>query len=167
MYSENACSPNNNLPPAFYDEILLGLNPDQVQPMKDVFSSFITNNIDYQQAKLQSLNLTGTSEPVDKLLSFIDVPDEPASSPTCDFCPSNQKKSKAWTSYEDRRLVAAMHKYGPSDWTKISEFVGNGRNRNQCRQRWLRFLNPIINKSQWSMDEDIGCPKVRLAQRSI
>lgn len=146
---------NCSLSPAFYDDILEGISYDKIQPMKDVLSSFITNTIDFQQAKSQSINLIGTFIPVEKLINFMDVPDQPTSVTDNDDTFNPHKKSKSWSSYEDRRLIAAMHKYGPNDWTKICEFVGNGRNRNQCSQRWLRSLNPIINKSQWSSDEDI------------
>lgn len=154
-FSTCANGTHMNVAPAFCDEILMGVSSDKTQSMKDVLSNFITNHLDYQQAKAQSIAICGTYGPVDKLVDFMDVPDEPTSSPCYDLTMGNAKKTKAWSAYEDRRLISAMHRFGSTDWTKISEFVGNGRNRNQCSQRWMRSLNPIINKNQWSTDEDV------------
>ena len=45
-------------------------------------------------------------------------------------------------------------KHGIENWTSISRFVGNGRTRSQCSQRWMRGLDPKISKTQWSQQEE-------------
>ena len=52
------------------------------------------------------------------------------------------------------RLITAVHLHGPTKWIQISEFVGGGRTRSQCSQRWNRGLNPMISKSPWNLDEE-------------
>lgn len=64
------------------------------------------------------------------------------------------KKTHAWTANEDQRLCDAVREFGTDNWTLIAQFVGNGRTRAQCSQRWLRGLNPSISKTLWSEEED-------------
>jgi len=68
---------------------------------------------------------------------------------------SYRKKSRIWTQYEDKKLLYGIHKYGLGDWEKISLFVGNGRSRAQCAQRWNRGLDPKISKDHWTREEEI------------
>lgn len=66
-------------------------------------------------------------------------------------------------------------KQGPKDWTNIAEKLYDSicvfyqtaseaqkektsfvqRNGKQCRERWLTALDPSINKSQWTLREDL------------
>jgi hypothetical protein len=59
-----------------------------------------------------------------------------------------------WTEDEDRRLLAAFHRYGPRNWPTIAVFVGNGRTKPQCAQRWRRSLDPAIRRDKWLPKED-------------
>ena len=43
--------------------------------------------------------------------------------------------------------------YGPKKWTVISSFL-KGRTGKQCRERWHNHLNPDVNKSAWTEEED-------------
>jgi len=64
------------------------------------------------------------------------------------------KKCRMWNSEEDILLLAAIHKYGLGDWKSISIFVGGGRSRSQCSQRWGRALDPHITKVPWDAEEE-------------
>jgi hypothetical protein len=58
---------------------------------------------------------------------------------------------------EDIRLFAGFHKFGLSssyNWSTVARFVGNGRTRSQCSQRWIRVLNPRISKDLWTATKD-------------
>ena len=66
-----------------------------------------------------------------------------------------RKEWKKWTLIEDNFLKEAIIKYGENDWDKITNFVGNNRTKAQCRQRWLRDLNPLIKREKWSYSEDL------------
>jgi hypothetical protein len=63
-------------------------------------------------------------------------------------------KTHPWTPYEDQRLFAAVHRFGLHDWHAAAAFVGNGRSKSQCSQRWARGLDPRIDKAAWSGRED-------------
>lgn len=71
---------------------------------------------------------------------------------------SNGTVHSGWKPEEDARLKEAIQLYGSLDWMKISNYVGNGRTRSQCSQRWHRCLDPHISKEKWSEDE-IECLK--------
>lgn len=78
----------------------------------------------------------------------------PRESPSAGELFEKRRKTKVWTLEEDQRLLAAIDKYGTENWKLIAKMVGNGRNRSQCSQRWLRGLKPTLRKEPWSSDED-------------
>ena len=50
-------------------------------------------------------------------------------------------------------MVQLVHRYGPKKWTQIAKHL-NGRIGKQCRERWHNHLDPNINKSPWTEEED-------------
>lgn len=50
-------------------------------------------------------------------------------------------------------VVQLVHRYGPKKWTLIAKHL-NGRIGKQCRERWHNHLDPGINKSPWTEEED-------------
>ncbi|KAJ5074215.1 myb-related protein 3r-1-like [Anaeramoeba ignava] len=62
-------------------------------------------------------------------------------------------KKGAWSTEEDNLLIGLVEKYGNSNWAKISEFI-TGRTSKQCRERWRNHLDPSINHSKWTDEED-------------
>ncbi|EFX65325.1 hypothetical protein DAPPUDRAFT_6813, partial [Daphnia pulex] len=54
---------------------------------------------------------------------------------------------------EDDLVVQLVHRYGPKKWTQIAKHL-NGRIGKQCRERWHNHLDPNINKSPWTEEED-------------
>lgn len=50
-------------------------------------------------------------------------------------------------------MVQLVHRYGPKKWTLIAKHL-NGRIGKQCRERWHNHLDPNINKSPWTEEED-------------
>ncbi|OHT17428.1 Myb-like protein [Tritrichomonas foetus] len=63
-------------------------------------------------------------------------------------------KTRLWSKEEDRRLLHAITIFGLGKWKDICVFVGGGRSRAQCSQRWYRSLDPRISKDRWTADED-------------
>jgi len=47
-----------------------------------------------------------------------------------------------------------VEKYGASNWKYLSSNLG-GRTGKQCRERWFNHLCPDINKSCWSLEEEM------------
>ncbi|MCJ1462839.1 hypothetical protein MMC07_001442 [Pseudocyphellaria aurata] len=58
----------------------------------------------------------------------------------------------SWTESEDERLSDAVQEYG-CKWTQVAALVGS-RNSDQCSSHWSQTLNPDINYSDWTRDED-------------
>lgn len=58
-----------------------------------------------------------------------------------------------WTNAEDEILKAAVSKYGLTQWLRCSSLL-NRKTAKQCKSRWLNWLSPRVNKSEWSAKED-------------
>jgi hypothetical protein len=99
----------------------------------------------------------GTDAPVQRVLAILNQPLEPLPDPGPNVqMAANDRRHKArtWTEIEDQRLIAGIMKYGNENWNQISKFVGSGRSRAQCSQRWNRGLNPQICKATWTDQEE-------------
>lgn len=58
-----------------------------------------------------------------------------------------------WTEKEDLKLIELVKKFGPEKWSNISTYLP-GRLGKQCRERWYNHLNPEVNKTGWSKEEE-------------
>ncbi|KAG0435809.1 Transcription factor [Dictyocoela muelleri] len=58
-----------------------------------------------------------------------------------------------WKVNEDKKLKELVMIFGTKSWSKISKIIGS-RNAKQCRERWLNHLDPCINKTPFSKDEE-------------
>jgi hypothetical protein len=67
---------------------------------------------------------------------------------------NHRQRAAAWSADEDDRLLAGIYHYGLTDWLRVAQFVGGGRSRAQCGQRWLRCLDPSKKKDKWLPEED-------------
>ena len=63
-------------------------------------------------------------------------------------------KNKSWSQAEDVRLLQAVSLYGVSAWSVVAQYVGGGRTRSQCSQRWVRGLDPSISRGRWTRQEE-------------
>ncbi|KAK3311050.1 uncharacterized protein B0T15DRAFT_507647 [Chaetomium strumarium] len=66
---------------------------------------------------------------------------------------ANTIRKGTWTEEEDDRLREAVKLYG-GRWSRIAEVVGT-RNGDQCWKRWYDCLDPRIDKSPWTADDDV------------
>ena len=142
----------------FINEIQSSLN-DFDDGTKDSIKKTITNFFHGKITLLQadeSLSLCNASEVCFDVLNRIRTVRSLENSPSpLQKMRQNEmsKKTRPWTLREDNRLLAGMALFG-LDWTKVAEFVGNGRSRGQCSQRWVRGLNPKISKETWTVEEE-------------
>jgi hypothetical protein len=58
----------------------------------------------------------------------------------------------AWTDEEDQLLREGVSKY-PNQWSKIADML-EGRTDDQCAKRWRESLDPSIDRSEWTAQED-------------
>jgi hypothetical protein len=78
----------------------------------------------------------------------------PVVSPANRFPGLDHRGNRAWKQNEDTRLLAAIYRFGMDDWERVSTFVGSGRSKSQCHQRWTRGLDPRIVKATWTAEQD-------------
>ena len=50
-------------------------------------------------------------------------------------------------------MFELVKQYGIKNWGKIGEVLDN-RSGKQCRERWHNQLDPSINKSAWTVEEE-------------
>lgn len=66
---------------------------------------------------------------------------------------SNSKPRIKWTPEEDKKILELVSKYGTGNWILIAQQI-EGKNGKQCRERWTNNLNPELNFSNWTAQED-------------
>ena len=69
------------------------------------------------------------------------------------------KRRAPWNKKEDDAIIDLVNKYGTSNWTIIANEMANlykskHRNGKQCRERWHNHLDPIVNKNNWTEEEE-------------
>lgn len=62
-------------------------------------------------------------------------------------------KGGVWTNVEDQILKAAVSKYGLNQWDRVASLLTK-KSAKQAKARWNEWLNPHINKTEWSREED-------------
>jgi hypothetical protein len=95
-----------------------------------------------------------SSTAIEKLREILEVSDDPLPPRSDSPDEGLRRKTQPWSPPEDTRLLAAIHRFGRENWTAIAQFVGNGRTRSQCSQRWQRGLDPRISRSPWTAHEE-------------
>ncbi|XP_076904655.1 transcription factor MYB52-like [Bidens hawaiensis] len=58
-----------------------------------------------------------------------------------------------WRPSEDQKLRQLVHQYGPHNWNAIAEKL-HGRSGKSCRLRWFNQLDPKINRSPFTEEEE-------------
>ena len=58
-----------------------------------------------------------------------------------------------WSGEEDRMIMTWVATNGPSKWSLLADKMP-GRIAKQCRERWFNHLDPNINHSCWTNEED-------------
>jgi len=130
---------------------------DEVMKLvRDHLLIFIEGRSSVKQTRSYVFSLLGNHDCVDKIDAILNVENVPL--PTLpekpEAYPQSRRKAQTWSPEEDQRLLAGIHRFGLSDWAEISKFIGNGRTRSQCSQRWHRSLNPKICKERWLPSDD-------------
>jgi hypothetical protein len=142
----------------FISELGRPITAEQSLRIRDTLVRYLGRTISFHACVSVVLPLLGTAQPIEKLEAILRTPDVPLpcsnAAHAAHSSQDSRAKSRPWTNYEDQRLLAGIHRYGLDDWQLIALFVGNGRTKSQCSQRWSRGLDPKICKEQWSPDQD-------------
>jgi hypothetical protein len=140
------------------DPLCMPLSHEAIDAARGLIGKFVEGEISYRDAQSNARALLGSTTCIDKIFDIISLPDEPIPSPGLDGgsgrLPSNRRRTHPWTAQEDARLLAGIHRYGMDMWPAVAQFVGNGRTRSQCSQRWIRGLDPHISKEPWTKDDE-------------
>lgn len=137
------------------------IEQEKRKALEEIFMDFIQQRITFDDgcAKLQALGHDNKSlVKLERILSLQpNIEDRTIGN---DFNLANKldhgrNRSMPWTSNEDELLLAGIYRYGVSEWQKVASFVGNGRTRSQCGQRWIRCLNPNMKRDKWTKEEDL------------
>merc|ERR1711879_1022263 len=62
-------------------------------------------------------------------------------------------KGGVWTNIEDEILKSAIMKYGLNQWSRIASLMSR-KSAKQCKARWFDWLDPGINKTFFSKEDD-------------
>lgn len=62
-------------------------------------------------------------------------------------------KGGYWKNVEDEMLKASVMKYGINNWSKVASLFPR-KSAKQCKARWQEWLDPAINKTPWTKEED-------------
>jgi hypothetical protein len=98
----------------------------------------------------------GTTAPLDRICAVLQMTDDktPGTPPPASDAGSLRQKPRPWCENEDNRLLAGIHRFGLESWWSVAQFVGGGRTRAQCAQRWTRGLDPHLSRSEWSYEDE-------------
>jgi hypothetical protein len=133
------------------------LTADHVMAVRWTLGKFVHGPLSYQEVAMALTPILGTTQAIDRVDRILRTPLAPLpSNPTLkpESHPQCRAKTRPWSAYEDQRLIAGLHRLGTSDWFAVACFVGNSRTKSQCYQRWTRGLDPNINKTKWSPEQD-------------
>lgn len=156
MSEEGYSSPLVDIVMSKVSTLSSSISREQLVHFRKVLEQYLAKQIDFKAVSDVLLAYTNSTQPLDFLQAILNTSNNPIQ-PQADIdnpIGKKRKKTRNWTSYEDQRLIAGIHKFGLDNWPLIATFVGNGRSRSQCSQRWCRGLDPKISKDQWTKEEE-------------
>lgn len=136
------------------------LTSPQRQLIVNTLTQLVMCKLSYRECASILSQFTNGVGAVTRLVNIMKTNQEcPAPSRACadlrPRIPGKRKKAIVWSTDEDNRLIMAVNIYGTENWPAVSRFVGQGRTRGQCSQRWVRVLDPKISKRPWTAKEDL------------
>jgi len=136
------------------------ISDSEREKIRNILEQYISSLITYEECSSQLFKFVGKNDPLIRINEILSEGTEPIPTPenseneSDSDVPQMRKKTRTWTIEEDIRLLAGVYRYGPDNWKMVAKYLGSGRSRSQCSQRWCRCLNPCISKRTWSEEED-------------
>lgn len=116
-------------------------------PLKDEFSSYTQLSLQLNSSCIQTQKKEKTTiDSEESIYKSSSNKEEKRNKIT--FKP-HQKFSIA----DDNVLRALVQKFGESNWITVADHMP-GRNSRQCRERWLNYLSPKLNREKFTKEED-------------
>ncbi|EAX90169.1 Myb-like DNA-binding domain containing protein [Trichomonas vaginalis G3] len=132
-------------------------DPEILCRYKELFHQVCCGKMNLRDALIECSRYSMNPRPVEYVAEIIGTAkDRVKNYPKYErYDPSFRKKKGIWqwSAYEDQRLIMGVYLCN-GDFEKVAKFVGNGRTKNQCSQRWDRTVNPMINKAPWTPEEE-------------
>ncbi|XP_010546159.1 PREDICTED: transcription factor MYB28-like [Tarenaya hassleriana] len=69
-------------------------------------------------------------------------------------CSVQGLKKGAWTTEEDKKLIAYIQEFGEGGWRHVPQKAGLKRCGKSCRLRWTNYLKPDIKRGVFSPEEE-------------
>lgn len=69
-------------------------------------------------------------------------------------CSGEGLKKGAWTTEEDKKLIAYIQEHGEGGWRDVPQKAGLKRCGKSCRLRWTNYLKPDIKRGEFSSEEE-------------
>ncbi|OHT02452.1 Myb-like DNA-binding domain containing protein [Tritrichomonas foetus] len=140
----------------FVNDVVGQCSHEVCESLQEIFVEFITNTINSDELIAKTSKIIECTAPSDRLIAIVQSENEPIpESPRIqERFNSYRKQTRTWNNNEDNRLMMAVHKFGTDSWNQVADYVGSGRTRAQCSQRWNRLLDPKISKSHWTHKEE-------------
>jgi hypothetical protein len=137
------------------------MTPTQIATAKGCIAQFLTGS-SFEDACQSLRPFCYDLQFVTRISDILTVPSEPltqleAWSQSEMVKHGKRSTTRSWSVAEDNRLLAGIQKFGsPSgpQWQQIAQFVGNGRTRSQCSQRWTRVLDPRNSQAPWTHEDE-------------
>jgi hypothetical protein len=129
--------------------------PGKLEILREALNSFLNGKQSVPFTAEVFRATIGSSKPFDRILAIVQT----TANPIPDFSilahqeRGSRKVTRSWTDYENQRLLAGIFRFGTDNWPAVAAFVGNGRTRAQCAQRWIRGLDPRISKERWTPED--------------
>lgn len=127
-----------------------------IRELEDAFEMLVT----YPEYRNQSIKIINKyiegDDIISRMLDILNCVNEPPpKAPDFEeYGFERRKKTRSWTIAEDNRLIMAVNEFSIVNLGAIAAFVGSGRSRSQCSQRWIRVLDPKLSKMPWKSEED-------------
>jgi hypothetical protein len=146
-------APLVNVAMSYVEQMVPNLSEEHMDALRTAFKQVICGGPREDLITLL-LDQVGTIDPLSRIVVVLEVPGAPLRAPPAGnaIFRGFRRKPRSWSSEEDIRLLAGIHRHGLDSWASVAHFVGGGRLRAHCAQRWSRGLDPDIIKSQWSTE---------------
>lgn len=143
---------------SYVEGFVTNLSKEDTVKIRQAFEDYLHERITYNACRHILLETVGRDDSLARVQDILNLPEEPIpyheDRDVDDNSLTFRRKTRTWTPAEDQRLLGGVARFGLDNWQTVAKWLGSGRNRAQCSQRWTRGLDPRISKKSWTPEED-------------